>query len=168
MVNRFHRLFSRSTLRSCCVVCLALSLAQNSVAYSVLTHEQIIDLLWADHIKKLLLKRFPNATDEQLREAHAYAYGGSVIQDMGYYPFGSKEFSNLVHYVRSGDFVMALLRDAADINEYAFALGALSHYDSDNVGHPAVNHSAAMEYPKPPPKNCDQVTNGEDPKAKIK
>jgi hypothetical protein len=104
-----------------------LSLAQTFIGYSVLTHEAIVDLLWADHIKKLLLKRFPDATDDQLREAHAYAYGGSVIQDMGYYPFGNKEFSNLVHYVRSGDFVIALLHDAGDINEYAFALGALSH-----------------------------------------
>ncbi len=162
------RLFSRSSFRAGLVLCLVLSLAQTSIGYSVLTHEEIIDLLWADHIKKLLLKRFPDATDDQLREAHAYAYGGSVIQDMGYYPLGNKEFSNLVHYVRSGDFVSALLHDAADINEYAFALGALSHYVADNAGHPTVNHAVAVEYPKLRAKYGDQVTYGEDPKAHVK
>jgi hypothetical protein len=79
--------------------------ADNSLAYSVLTHEEIVDLLWADDIRPLLLKRFPNLSEEQIKEAHAYAYGGAVIQDLGYYPFGSTEFSSLVHYVRSGDFV---------------------------------------------------------------
>jgi Zinc dependent phospholipase C len=168
MIGRMHGLFSRRALRTGLVLCLVLSLAQTSIGYSVLTHEEIVDLLWEDHIKRLLLVRFPNATDVQLREAHAYAYGGSVIQDMGYYPFGSKEFSNLVHYVRSGDFVIALLRDATDINEYAFALGALSHYVADNAGHPSVNHAVALEYPKLRAKYGDQVTYGEDPKAHIR
>ena len=144
-MNCRQRRWSWSALRYALILCAISLIPQTSIGYSVLTHEQIIDLLWTDHIKKLLLQRFPDSTEDQLREAHAYAYGGSVIQDMGYYPFGSKEFSNLVHYVRSGDFVMALLRDAADLNEYAFALGALSHYVSDNVGHPAVNHSVALE-----------------------
>src|SRR5437868_13830861 len=86
-------------------------------AYSVLTHEQIIDMAWDDQIRPLLLKRFPNLTDDDLRKAHAYAYGGAVIQDLGYYPFGSKEFSNMVHYVRSGDFVEELIRESQDANE---------------------------------------------------
>ena len=103
-----------------------------SSAYSVLTHEEIVDLLWADAIRPLLLKRYPGLSEDQIREAHAYAYGGAVIQDLGYYPFGSTEFSNLVHYVRSGDFVRELLLESQDVNEYAFALGALSHYA---VGH---------------------------------
>jgi len=145
-----------------------LSASQVCISYSVLTHEEIVDLLWMDHIKPLLLKRFPNSAEDQLRDAHAYAYGGCVIQDMGYYPFGSKEFSNLVHYVRSGDFVMALLRDATDVDEYAFALGALSHYVADNAGHPAVNRAVAQEYPKLSARYGDQVTYGEDPKAHIK
>src|ERR1700712_2296365 len=97
-------------------------------SYSVLTHEQIVALLWKDQIQPLLLKRFPKSTEDDLRKAHAYAYGGCVIQDMGYYPFGNHYFSDLVHYVRSGDFVENLLHDASDLNEYAFALGALSHY----------------------------------------
>ena len=116
--------------------------------YSVLTHEQIIDLAWQDRIQPMLKKRFPQATPDDLTHAHAFAYGGSLVQDMGYYPFGNKFFSDLVHYVRTGDFVEALLRDASDINEYAFALGALAHYSSDNIGHPIINQVTAIEFPK--------------------
>src|SRR6202795_4040483 len=119
-----------------------------SFAYSVLTHEEIVDLLWLDEIRPLLLKRYPGLADEQIKEAHAYAYGGAVIQDLGYYPFGNVEFSDLVHYVRSGDFVIEMLKESQDANEYAFALGALAHYASDITGHPAVNHAVAIEYPK--------------------
>src|ERR1700674_1391755 len=140
-------LFSRFA-RGAAAVLFVASFSSMASAYSVLTHEQVVDLMWKDQLQPMLLKRFPNATEEELRKAHAFAYGGSVIQDMGYYPFGSKEFSNLVHYVRSGDFVIALIRDAADTNEYAFALGALSHYVADNDGHPAVNQAVAVEYPK--------------------
>ncbi len=117
-------------------------------AYSVLTHEEIVDLLWTDQIRPLLLKRYPGLSEDQIREAHAYAYGGAVIQDLGYYPFGSRQFSDLVHYVRSGDFVRELLLESQDVNEYAFALGALSHYASDIAGHPAVNQAVALQYPK--------------------
>jgi hypothetical protein len=116
--------------------------------YSMLTHEQIVDLAWSDQIQPLLKKRFPRATQQELDEAHAYAYGGCIIQDLGYYPFGNKTFSNLLHYVRSGDFVVAMLQDADDINGYAFALGALAHYTSDVDGHPAVNRAVAIDYPK--------------------
>jgi len=117
-------------------------------AYSVLTHEEIVDLVWTDSIKPLLLKRFPESTDDQINTAHAYAYGGAVIQDLGYYPFGSVEFSNLAHYVRSGDFVIELIKQSQDLNEFAFALGALSHYSADIKGHPSVNQSVAIQYPK--------------------
>jgi len=137
-------------------------------AYSVLTHEQIVDLLWKDQIQPMLLKRFPQATPDQLREAHAYAYGGSMIQDMGYYPFGNKYFSDLVHYVRSGDFVEALVLDASDLNEFAFALGALSHYASDNSGHPTINQVVAIQFPKLRKKYGDEVTYVDDPKAHIR
>src|ERR1700758_2000988 len=105
-----------------------------SSAYSVLTHEQIVDLLWTDEIRPLLLQRYPGMSEDEIKEAHAYAYGGAVIQDLGYYPFGNREFSNLVHYVRSGDFVHELLLESQDADEYAFALGALSHYASDIAG----------------------------------
>ena len=144
------------------------SLSQTSAAYSVLTHEQIVDLLWADQIAPLLLQKYPGTSVEELRLAHAYAYGGCLIQDMGYYPFGNRFFSDLVHYVRSGDFVVALINDASDVNEYAFALGALSHYVADIAGHPAVNAAVAQEFPKLRKKYGREVTFDEDPKAHIR
>jgi hypothetical protein len=120
-----------------------------ALAYAVLTHEEIIDLTWADSIQPLLLKRYPNLTPAQLREAHAYAYGGCVIQDLGYYPFGKPSFSNLLHYVRTGDFVRALFRDSKDPNDVAFAIGALSHYLGDTIGHPqAVNLAVGKSFPE--------------------
>ena len=145
-----------------------LGCALPSRAYSVLTHEQIIDLAWKDQIRPLLLKRFPQSTDDQMKEAHAYAYGGSMVQDMGYYPFGKKYFSDLVHYVRTGDFVGALLDESSDLNEYAFALGALAHYSSDNMGHPAINQVVAIEFPKLRKKYGNSVTYADDHKAHIR
>ncbi len=139
-----------------------------SLAYSVLTHEEIVDLLWTDELRPLLLKRFPGLTEDQLKEAHGYAYGGAVIQDLGYYPFGSVEFSNLVHYVRSGDFVRELLLQSQDANEYAFALGALAHYASDIAGHPAVNQSVSIQYPKLRAKYGDSVRYAQDHTAHLK
>jgi hypothetical protein len=125
-------------------------------------------LAWSDEIRPLLLKRFPGLSEEQITEAHAYAYGGAVIQDLGYYPFGSTEFSNLVHYVRSGDFVRELLLESQDVNEYAFALGALAHYASDIAGHPAVNQAVAIEYPKLRAKFGKSVRYAQDKTAHLK
>jgi hypothetical protein len=138
-------------------------------AYAVLAHEAIIDSAWDTGIRPLLLRRFPGATAEQLKEAHGYAYGGAIIQDMGYYPHGSFFFSDLTHYVRSGDFVLALLRDSQDLNGYAFALGALSHYAADNDGHPqGTNRVVPMLYPKLKKKFGDSVTYEEDKLAHVK
>jgi len=118
-----------------------------SAAYSLLTHEQVIDLTWEDSIVPLLLSRYPNLTPQQLEEARAYAYGGCVIQDLGYYPFGQRSFSNLTHYIRTGDFVVNLFRDAHNADELAFAVGALSHYIGDTYGHMlAVNLAVPVEY----------------------
>src|SRR6202045_2498972 len=139
-----------------------------SPAYSVLTHEEIVDLVWADQIRPLLLQRYPGLSEDQIKEAHAYAYGGAVIQDLGYYPFGSREFSNLVHYVRSGDFVRELLLESNDVNEYAFALGALSHYASDLAGHPAVNQAVAIAYPKLRAKYGKSVRYAQNKTAHLK
>ena len=150
------------------VLLLALACGGVSSAYSVLTHEEIVDLLWTDEIQPLLLKRFPGLSEDQLKDAHAFAYGGAVIQDLGYYPFGNKEFSNLVHYVRSGDFVRELLLESQDVNEYAFALGALSHYASDIAGHPAVNQSVAIEYPKLRAKYGKSVRYAQNKTAHLK
>jgi len=147
---------------------LIIGLTQVSGAYSVLTHEEVVDLLWKDDIQPLLAKRFPAATADDLKKAHAFAYGGSLIQDMGYYPFGNKYFSDLTHYVRSGDFIVNLLNDATDLNEYAFALGALAHYSSDNLGHPTVNRAVALEFPKLRKKFGNEVTYADNPKAHIR
>jgi hypothetical protein len=133
-------------------------------SYSVLTHEAIIDSTWDSAIKPLLLKRFPAATADELTQAHAFAYGGCIIQDLGYYPFGSKFFSDLTHYVRSGDFILNLIRESQDLNEYAFALGALSHYAADNNGHPiAVNLAVPLFYPELGRKFGKAVTYADDP-----
>jgi hypothetical protein len=126
-----------------------LAVPRSAPAYSVLAHEAMIDATWESHLAPLLKTRFPRSSVTELQGARAYAYGGSLIQDLGYYPFGSRFFSNLVHYVRSGDFVAALISEAADVNEYAFALGALAHYTSDILGHPiAVNRAVPIIYPK--------------------
>jgi hypothetical protein len=140
-----------------------------SPAYSVLTHEAVVDVLWDGSLRPLLLKRFPNSSKEDLVQAHAYAYGGAIIQDMGYYPGGNKLFSDLTHYFRSGDFIVALLRNASTLNQYAFALGALSHYAADNDGHPmATNLSVPQLYPKLRKKYGTMVTYEDDPLAHIK
>ena len=137
-------------------------------AYSVLTHEATIDAAWDASIKPLLRAKYPKTTEAELEEARAFAYGGCVIHDLGYYPFGSKFFSNLLHYVRSGDFVETLLRDAQDVNEYAFALGALGHYASDNNGHPiATNHVVPIMYPKLRAKFGDAIPYDKAPKEHI-
>ncbi len=138
-------------------------------AYAVLSHQAIIDVTWETSLKPLLKKRFPKATEEELSGAQAYAYGGAIIQDLGYYPCGGPFFSDLTHYVRSGDFIQVMLRDARDLNEYAFALGALSHYAADNDGHRlAVNLAVPMLYPKLKKKFGDRMTFEDDPLAHIK
>src|SRR6202035_1284782 len=147
---------------------LLLVLSQICGAYSVLTHEEVVDLLWKDDIQPLLSKRFPGATPDDLKKAHAFAYGGSLIQDMGYYPFGSKYFSDLTHYVRSGDFIINLIDEASDLNEFAFALGALAHYSADNQGHPTINQAVGLEFPKLRKKYGKEVTYADNPKAHIR
>ena len=138
-------------------------------AYAVLAHEALIDSAWDTSIRPLLLKRFPHSTGEEIKEAHGYAYGGAIIQDLGYYPHGSHFFSDLTHYVQSGDFILALLHDSTDVDGYAFALGALSHYAADNDGHLiAVNRSVPLLYPKLKKKYGDSVTYEEDPLAHVK
>jgi len=135
----------------------------------VLTHEEIVDALWNDSIEPLLLNRFPSATPQELQEAHAYAYGGAIIQDLGYYPFGSRFFSDLTHYVRTGDFVIALVKESRNLDEYAFALGALSHYAADTSGHRlATNRSVAILYPKLAKKYGLIVTYEDKPSAHMK
>ena len=146
------------------VALLVLFSAYTAFPYSILTHEAIIDSTWDSAIKPLLLKRFPASTDVELTQAHAYAYGGSIIQDLGYYPFGSKFFSDLTHYVRAGDFVHNMIRESQDLNEYAFALGALAHFAADNNGHRmATNLSVPLLYPELRAKFGNSITYADDP-----
>ena len=128
----------------------------------------MIDLAWKQSIRPILLKQYPNLTEAQLQEAHAYAYGGSAIQDFGYYPFGNAFFSDLTHYVRAGDFVISLLRDAHTADELAFAIGSLSHYIGDTVGHStAINLSVPVEFPKLKQRYGDNVNYAENPHAHV-
>ena len=139
-----------------------------AIPYSVQTHQELIDLAWKQSIRPILLKQYPTLTEAQLQEAHAYAYGGSAIQDFGYYPFGNAFFSNLTHYVRSGDFVISLLRDAKTADELAFAIGSLSHYIGDTIGHSsAVNLSVPVEFPKLKQRYGDSINYAENPHAHV-
>ncbi|MGB9406805.1 MAG: zinc dependent phospholipase C family protein [Terracidiphilus sp.] len=164
MIRRWHLRLSRAAA----LVFAVLFVSGTVFAYSVLTHEEIVDLAWKSEIRPLLIERFPGITEDQIKEAHAYAYGGSVIQDLGYYPFGSKDFSNLAHYVRTGDFVLELLAESQNVDEYAFALGALSHYVADIDGHPAVNAAVAIHYPKLRAKYGSSVRYAQDKTAHLK
>jgi hypothetical protein len=148
---------------------LTLLLPVQCGAYAVLSHEAIIDTVWDTNLKPLLLKRFPGATPDDLRKAHGYAYGGAIIQDMGYYPHGTHFFSDLTHYVRSADFIVALLHDSKDLNDYAFALGSMAHYAADNDGHRiGTNHAVPLLYPKLKKKFGNIVTYEQDPLAHVK
>ena len=166
---RSRKLLSEKVFAVVVGLALFLGWPSEAAAYAVLAHEAIIDSAWDTNMRPLLLKRFPDATPEQLKEAHGYAYGGAIIQDMGYYPHGSFFFSDLTHYVRSGDFVLALLRDSQDLNGYAFALGALAHYAADNDGHPiGTNRAVPLLYPKLKKKYGDTVTYEDDRLAHVK
>lgn len=161
MTRRFNRLIAFIALSS-------LGASQIS-AYSVLSHEALVDALWDVSLVPALKARFPAVTADELKKAHAYAYGGAIIQDLGYYPNGNKMFSDLTHYVRSGDFVMALMKDSETPEDYAFALGALSHYVSDNDGHRlATNRAVPKLYPKLREKYGDVVTYEDNPAAHLK
>ncbi|MBV9081460.1 MAG: zinc dependent phospholipase C family protein [Acidobacteriaceae bacterium] len=162
-------LHPRTKLR-CAIICsLALLSAGKGAAYSVLSHEAIVDALWDVQIKPLLLARYPSTTPEELKKAHGFAYGGAIIQDLGYYPHGSEQFSDLTHYVRTGDFILALLKESQDVNELAFALGALSHYVSDLDGHRfATNVGEPLLYPKLQRKFGNVITYEDNPAGHLK
>jgi len=164
-----HCQLARTRVIVVCLIAVLLALPAPVHAYAVLSHEAIIDAAWETHIKPLLLKKFPQATEEDLSRAQAYAYGGAIIQDMGYYPYGSPFFSDLTHYVRSGDFIQALLRDAKDVNEYAFAVGALAHYAADNDGHRiGTNRAVPILYPGLRKKYGDSVSFEDNKLAHVK
>jgi hypothetical protein len=155
--------------RSFCTILLFLILAAPTAKpYSVLAHEAIVDSNW-DQIQRLLKKRFPDATADDLLKSRGYAYGGCIVQDMGYYPFGNRLFSDLLHYVRAGDFIQTMIKDAKDVNEYAFALGALAHFAADVNGHKmATNRAVAILYPKLRARYGNEVTYEDYPTGHLK
>ena len=164
MVRSPRQVASIAALLAACL----LGVPRGAGAYSALSHEAIIDAAWDSSIAPALRSRFGLSADG-LKRARAFAYGGSLIQDIGYYPFSSRFFGNLTHYVRSGEFVQALVRQASDADEYAFALGALAHYVADNTGHPlAVNRSVPVLYPKLRAKFGDEVDYAQSPAAHLK
>src|SRR6266851_2536612 len=163
------QLLARVRVIVVCLIAVLLALPAPVRAYAVLSHEAIIDAAWETHVKPLLLTKFPQATEEDLSKAQAYAYGGAIIQDMGYYPYGNPFFSDLTHYIRSGDFIQALLRDAKDLNEYAFAIGALAHYAADNDGHRlGTNRAVPILYPGLRKKYGDSVSFEDNKLAHVK
>jgi Zinc dependent phospholipase C len=151
------------------VAWICITLVPASCAYSVLSHEALVDALWDVKLKPALLSRYPDATPEQLKKAHGYAYGGAIIQDLGYYPHGSKQFSDLTHYVRTGDFIIALIRESRSLDDLAFALGALSHYVSDLDGHRlATNVGEPILYPRLQRRFGNFITYEENPAGHLK
>ena len=159
----------RRVVAMVCASALLLVCPEQGKAYSVMSHQAIIDAAWETDLKPALRRRFSKATEEELNEGQAYAYGGAIIQDLGYYPYGTPFFSDLTHYVRSADFILAMLRDAQDVNEYAFALGAMAHYAADNNGHKiGTNRAVAVMYPKLKRKYGDSVSYEQDKLAHVK
>ena len=158
-----------ASMRALAVVFLSLLIVKPSLSCSVLSHEALIDALWDMKMKSVLLRQFPNATNEELKQAHGYAYGGAIIQDLGYYPHGNKTFSDLTHYVRTGDFVVALISESQNLDELAFALGAMSHYISDIEVHRfATNPGEPLLYPKLGRKYGPVVTYEDNPAGHLK
>lgn len=148
---------------------VALLPAIPTLAYGTLTHQAVVDAAWDTALKPLLLRRYPHATEEQLKSAHAHAYGGSIVQDMGYYPFGNTFFTDLTHYVRSGDFVENLVRYADTVEELGFALGAMAHFNADIYGHPiGTNRAVPLVYPEVRQAYGNSVTYAEDAISHIK
>ena len=151
------------------LVLVCLVAARLMQGYSVLSHEALVDAMWDVQLQPYLRQRFPNATPEELKRAHGFAYGGAIIQDLGYYPHGSAQFSDLTHYVRTGDFILALLRDAQDLDEMSFALGALSHYVGDLEGHrEGTNIGEPILYPKLGKKFGPVMTYEDNPAGHLK
>jgi hypothetical protein len=130
------------------------------LGFSVLAHQAVVDRSWDATIAPELQRRFPGA---DLDRARAFAYGGSHVADLGYFPLGNELFTELLHYVRTGDVIGNLLSAARDANEYAFALGALAHYVADTTGHPEATNRVVPElYPKLRKRFGERVTYADD------
>ena len=166
----WHAIFFSQVVKKFIVLFAFLIFSFSSTqAFSLLSHEAVIDASWEKSIRPLLKKKYPSATNEDLKNAHAYLYGGSIVPDIGYYPFGSMLFTNLLHYVRTGDFIYNALSEAKDVNEYAFALGLLCHYNADKYGHElGTNVALPILFPDERKKHGDTITYEEDKTKHIK
>jgi hypothetical protein len=64
----------------------------------------------------------------------------SPIQDKGYAEPGKWWWFDVLHYRKTGQYAEALMRNSAPHSaNRAYALGYLTHFSSDTVGHPYVN-----------------------------
>jgi zinc dependent phospholipase C len=152
-----------------CTLALVLVAPAPLRAYGVLSHLAVVDAAWDGALVPALERRFPGLTADDVRRAHAFAYGGALIHDMGYYPGGSRALSDLMHYVRTADFIRALAEEARDADEYAFALGVVAHFLGDSEGHPlGVNRVVPLTFPKLGRKFGDVVTYEQDPTAHLR
>ena len=137
-------------------------------AFSVVAHQTVVDQAWDGTLLPALRKRFPNTTQRELEDAYAYARGGSHLPDLGYFPLGNHLFTDLLHYVRTGDFYERAVKEARSAQEYAFALGMLAHYEVDTIGHPeATNLAVPIIYPKLAGKYGASVTYADSPSAHL-
>jgi hypothetical protein len=139
-------------------------------AYGVLSHLALVDAAWEDALEPAVERRFGVTLDENAaHEAHACAWGGALAQDLGYYPGGSRDLADMLHYVKAGAFVDALLAEAQTPCDYAFALGALSHYLADSRGHAlGVNRVVPIAFPRLQKRYGDVVTYAQDHKAHLR
>ena len=150
------------------ILLLLLSFPVTSRAFSVLAHQAIVDQNWKDQLVPLIRKRFPTVSEQDLKDARSYARAGSHLPDLGYFPFGSREFTDLLHYVRTGDFINRLIAEANTVDEYAFAFGVMAHYEGDTLGHPlATNLSVPKIFPKLEEQYGDTVTYAESPTSHL-
>lgn len=162
------RWFLRQLTASLIGMVLLITFPASSQAFSVLAHQAIVDQAWDHTILPEVRRQFPDASEQDLNEAHAYARGGSHLPDLGYFPLGSHLFSDLLHYVCTGDFITRLLNEASSANEYAFALGMLAHYEADVIGHAeATNLAVPLIYPKLAQQYGEDVTYADSPSAHL-
>jgi len=81
---------------------------------------------------------FP-VTNSEVRRAFL---AGCLGPDMGMFPGGESLFSDLAHYVRSGELARAMIRCATSDTSRAFAWGWATHVLADALIHPFINVAA--------------------------
>jgi len=139
----------------------------NLFAYvPVLTHEEIVETCSARRNSPPLAQEIPRPHRTANQGAHAYAYGGAVIQTSAITRFGHVESVIWVHTSQWG-FRDRDAQDSQDANEYALRWARVAHYASDITvtrGEPPV----AIEYPKLRAKFGDSVRYAQDKTAHLR